>query len=115
MPRPRKSGAAANLRVVGEVTSSRESGCNDRSGGVDLREQIADVEAAVFRRVRPEPAGCLLQLPLAADPVSAAGLVPGDRDVDEPLEEIALGRLRRPPGGLELLVRLEVLAGPDQL
>ena len=46
---------------------------------------------------------------------SAPGLVPRDGDVDEPLEEVALRRLGRPPGVLELLVRLEVAAVPDQL
>ena len=35
--------------------------------------------------------------------------------MDEPLQEVALGRLRRSPGGLELLVSLEVRAGADQL
>ena len=42
-------------------------------------------------------------------------MVPGDRDVDETLEEILLFRLGRAPGLLELLVRLEVLAPPDQV
>ena len=34
--------------------------------------------------------------------------------MDEPLEEVALVRSRRPPGFLELLVRLEVAPGADQ-
>ena len=61
------------------------------------------------RRIRPETPGRLLQLPRAADTVPAARLVPGDRDVDEPLEEVTLGRLGRTPRGLQLLVRFEVL------
>ena len=62
-------------------------------------------------RVRGEPPEGLLELAFAADPPSAAGLVPGDRDMDETLEEVPLGRLGRPPGVLELLVRLEVPSG----
>jgi hypothetical protein len=42
-------------------------------------------------------------------------VVPGDRDVDEALEEVLLRRLRGPPGLLELLVGLEVPATPDQI
>lgn len=66
-------------------------------------------------RVGREAAGGLLELPLAADPVAASRLVPGDRDVDEPLEEVALGRLGRPPFVLEDLVRVVVPAAPDEL
>ena len=69
----------------------------------------------MLRRVRPEPPGRLLQLALAADPVAAAGLVPRDRHVDEALVEVALLRLGRAPGVLELLVRREVFAAPDQV
>jgi hypothetical protein len=67
----------------------------------------------VLRGVRPEPPCRLLELALAADPVPAAGLVPRDGDVDEPLVEVALSRLRRAPRQLELLVRREELAAPD--
>jgi hypothetical protein len=69
----------------------------------------------VRRRVARKASRRLLQLPLAADAVAAARLVPGDRDVDEALEEVALRLAGRPPRGLELLVRREELAGPDQL
>ena len=65
--------------------------------------------------VRRQPAHRLRKLPLAADPVAAACLVPGDRNVHEPLEKVAFLRGRRPPGVLELLVRGEVVAGTDQL
>ena len=44
---------------------------------------------------RPEPARGLLELPPAPDLVAAAGLVPGDDDVHEPLEEVLLRRLAR--------------------
>jgi hypothetical protein len=37
--------------------------------------------------------------------------VPGDDHVDEPLEEVLLGRVGRAPRVLERLVRFEVLAG----
>jgi len=64
---------------------------------------------------RPQPALRLRQLPLAADPVATAGLVPRDGDVDEPLEKVALRVRRGAPGVLERLVRLEERAGADQL
>jgi hypothetical protein len=66
-------------------------------------------------RVGREATGSLLELPLAADPVAASRLVPGDGDVDEPLEEVALGRLGPPPFVLEDLVRVVVPAAPDEL
>jgi hypothetical protein len=68
----------------------------------------------VDRRVRREPASRFLELPLAADAVAAVGLVPGNSDLDEPLEEVALLGLGGTPGRLELLVRREVLAAADQ-
>lgn len=61
-------------------------------------------------RERAEPPGCLLELALAAGTVVAPGLVPGYDDVDETLEEVSFGRVRRAPRILERLVRLEVLA-----
>jgi hypothetical protein len=69
----------------------------------------------VLRLEWPEAPGRLLELPLAADAVAAGGLVPRDRDVDEPLEEVALVGLGRTPGVLELLVGGEELAPPDQV
>ena len=71
---------------------------------------MVDIDAAVLRRERPEPSLRLLELALEADPVPAAGLVPRDDDVDEPLEEVLLLGLGRAPGVLERLVRGEVLA-----
>ena len=67
------------------------------------------------RRERPEPALRLLELPLEPRPVPPAGLVPGDNDVNEPLEEVLLLGLRRAPGVLERLVGGEVLAVPGKL
>ena len=67
------------------------------------------------RRERLEPAQRLCELPLGADLASAPRLVPRDRDVNETLEEVALVAGRRAPRALELLVRGEVLAGPNQL
>ena len=83
--------------------------------GLDLREERGDVEAAVRGRVGPQAPRGLLELALAADAVAASGLVPGDGDVDEPLEEVALRRVGRSPGVLESLVGGEVLAAPDEL
>jgi hypothetical protein len=42
------------------------------------------------RREGPESAFRLLELPLEPDPIPAAGLVPRDDDVHEPLEEVLL-------------------------
>jgi hypothetical protein len=69
----------------------------------------------VRRRVRRESPLRLLELSLAAHPVAAAGLVPGDGDVNEALEEVALRRFGGAPGVLQLFVGGEELAGPDQL
>ena len=74
-----------------------------------------DVHAAVLGLVPLEPAQCLLELPCRRDRPSAAGLIPGDRDVDESLEEVLLLRRRRSPGRLQLFVRLEVAPGADVL
>ena len=78
-------------------------------------EDGSDVDTAVLRREGPETARRLDELPLAPRPVAAAGVMPGDRDMDETLEEVLLFRLGRPPGLLELLVRREVLAAPDEI
>jgi hypothetical protein len=69
----------------------------------------------VLRSVGAEAAGSLFQLPLAADAVAAAGLVPGDGEVDEALEEIALLVRRGAPRVLELLVGGEELTAADQV
>ena len=66
-------------------------------------------------RVWPEASRRLFELPLAADAVSTPGLVPGDRHVNEALEEVPLLGRRRAPRVLERLVRGEELAAPDQL
>ena len=81
-PRPASRSVAA---------ASRASRRRRRRGGFDLREHGGDVDAAVCRRERGEPAPRLLELARAADRSAAAGLVPGDGDVDEPLVEVALG------------------------
>lgn len=83
--------------------------------GGHRREDGRDVDPAVLRRERLETPSRLGELALAPGAVSAARVVPGDRDVDETLEKVLLRRVGRPPGLLELLVRLEVLAAPNQL
>ena len=82
---------------------------------LDLREHGGDVDAPVGRRERPEPPRRLLELPRRRDGPPAPGLVPRDRDVDEPLVEVALLGGSRAPRRLELLVRLEEPAGADVL
>src|SRR5205807_5661040 len=66
------------------------------------------------RRVGAEPAQRLRKLAFGADPTPAPGLVPRDRDVHESLEEVAFLLWRVAPCVLELFVRREELAGPDQ-
>lgn len=89
--------------------------CFDSFGGpLELRQQGCDVDAPVRRAVGREAPARLLELAFAADPVTAPGLVPGDRDVNEPLEEVPLGRLGGTPRVFQLLVSGEELAGPNQ-
>jgi hypothetical protein len=64
---------------------------------------------------RAEPPGCLVELARGCDRPASAGLIPRNGDVNEALVEVALGGVRGAPNDLELLVRLEVPAGPDQL
>jgi hypothetical protein len=80
-----------------------------------LRQQCRQVESAMGRCERCQSADRLRELPLGADLASAPRLVPRDRHVHETLEEVALLGGRRAPRVLELLVRGEVLAGPNQL
>jgi len=82
-------------------------------GGLELHQQHGDVDAPVRGAVGREAPARLLELAFAADPVTAPGLVPGDRDVNEPLEEVALGRLGGTPRVFQLLVSGEELAGPN--
>jgi hypothetical protein len=56
----------------------------------------------------------LLELALAADPVPASRLVPGDHHVHQPLEEVSFPGLGRAPGFLEGLVCLEKAARPRE-
>jgi hypothetical protein len=88
---------------------------DDRLRPLDLSEHGTDVHAPMRRHERREAPCRLLELPLAADAVAAACLVPGNRDMDESLEEVAFSGLCRPPLELELLVRGEELAAADQI
>jgi len=70
------------------------------------------------RGVGREPPARLLELTSAADSVAPPGLVPGDGDVYEALEEVALGGLGwlgSAPRVLQLLVGGEKLTGSNQL
>ena len=78
-------------------------------------ESRCHVDATVVRRVGAEPARRFLELTFAARTPTAPGLVPGDCNVDEPLQEVSLLRRCFPPLVFELLVRGEELAGGDQL
>jgi hypothetical protein len=80
-----------------------------------LHQQGGDVDASMRGAVWRKPAARLLELSFGADPFAAPGLVPGDRDVHEPLEEVPLAGLGGAPRVFQLLVSGEELAGPDQL
>jgi hypothetical protein len=67
------------------------------------------------RRIWGQPPSRLFELALTSDRPSTPRLVPGDRHVDEPLEEVALRGLGRAPRELELLVGREPLAAAQQL
>ena len=67
------------------------------------------------RAIRSQAARSFLELPLAARPVAATGMVPGDGDVYETLQEVPLRRGCLAPLVLQLLVRLEVGAVADQI
>jgi hypothetical protein len=69
----------------------------------------------MHRRIRGEPARRLLELTLISGPISATGVMPGDGDVDETLEEVALDCFGGAPEILQHLVGGEVLAAVDQL
>ena len=84
-----------------------------RSGNRTQRR--VDVDTPVARRVRTEPARRFFELAHAAGTHPAPGQVPGDGDVDEPLQEVSFLGRRLPPLVLELLVRGEELACGDQL
>jgi hypothetical protein len=84
-------------------------------GCLELHQQGGDVDAPVRGGVGREAPARLLELAFAAHSVAAPGLVPGDGNVHEPLEEIALGRFGGAPRVFQLLVSGEELAYPDQL
>ena len=99
---------------LGEYLAARGRACL-RRGCLDLAEDSGDVDASVRGREGPEPARGLLELAPASDLVATAGLVPGDDDMDKPLEEVLLRGLGGAPSVLESLVRGEVLAGSGEV
>lgn len=107
-------GLLRNLLNAGRIELEHAS-CDARLRLAELREHRGDVDVAMGGRVRTEPSHRLLQLALAAVPVRTPGLVPGHRDVNQSLEEVALAFLRRPPRELELLVCGEELAATDKV
>jgi hypothetical protein len=68
----------------------------------------------MHRREGLEPPHRLRELSLRPDLAAASGLIPGNRDVHQTLEEVALLGGSGAPGILELLVRGEVLARTNQ-
>src|SRR5579875_1477788 len=76
-----------------------------------VARQLSQRESAPPARLEPER----VELPGGGDRPAAAGLVPGDGDVDEALVEVSLLGRCGSPRQLELLVRGEVAAGPQRL
>ena len=113
-PHPQKRAGVARARELEsgrrELQRARFDGLG---GGLELQQQGGDVDAPVRGAVGREAPARLLELAFAADPVTAPGLVPGDRHVNEPLEEVAFGRLGGTPRVFQLLVSGEELAGPN--
>jgi hypothetical protein len=68
----------------------------------------------VRRRVRRETPERLQPLALSCDRPAARLLVRRHDDMDEPLEEVALGLVTRAPRLLEGLVCLEERSGPSE-
>ena len=66
------------------------------------------------RGVRSQARERLHALTLLGDRPAAGLLVGGHDHVDEPLEEVAVGLLARPPRFLERLMRLEERSGAGQ-
>jgi hypothetical protein len=79
-----------------------------------LHQQGSYVDATMLRGVWRQPAARLLELTFGADSPATAGLVPGDRDVHQPLHEIPLGRLGGAPRVLQFLVGREEFARANQ-
>jgi len=101
-------------RLDGGRREGERTGGDERLRTDDAVEHAVDVDPAMRGTVGSKPASGLLELALAARPVPATPVVPGDCDVDEPLEEVALLGGRFAPLVLELLVRLEVRPLTDQ-
>ncbi len=106
------------LSARGRLSSEKWRGQVERGTGAQLPqlcEERLQLDAAVRGRVGREPAERLLELSLGADASPASGLVPGDRHVDEALQEVPFVRRCGAPRLFELLVRVEVAAGANQL
>ena len=116
LPEPLPRVARPRAGVLDARRRESEGACRgDVACGRDVVQDRVDIDPAMTRAVAVEASLGLHELPLAAVAVSALGVKPRDGDVDEPLEEVALGSRRRAPLVLECLVRLEVRAVADQL
>ena len=84
-------------------------------GSFDLLEHGPDIHAAMFRRERREAPRRFLELTLTPWAVAAPRLVPRDRDVNQPLEEVTLLGSCGSPHELELFVGGEEVSVSDQI
>jgi hypothetical protein len=85
------------------------------SRALDVLADDVEVDASMARPIGVESTQRLLELALAARLISAGRVQPSDCDMHETLEEVALRLRRLAPLVLELLVRLEVGSGADEL
>ena len=107
--------AHAPLRLDPKRRKVKGAGRDELCRLLELPEDVGDVDLAMGGRIGPEPPLRLLELARARDRPVASRLVPGNRDVHESLEEVALPGWSLSPGELELLVGLEEVAPPHQL
>ena len=63
---------------------------DDRLRAFDLRQHRVDIHAAMCRCERRKAPHGFRELALATGSIAAPSLVPRDRDVHQPLEEVAL-------------------------
>jgi hypothetical protein len=80
----------------------------------ELCEQRLELDSSMRRRIGLESADRFAELPFHCNRARATGLVPRDRDVNEPLEEVAFLCRRGAPHLLENFVCGEILAGANQ-
>ena len=78
-------------------------------------EQRGHIQSGVLGRILRQIARCPRQKRLAPDQVPARMVMKRDRDLDQPLKELALGFRRSPPDVLKNFVGLEEFRGIEEV